>query len=86
MGDTQEQIRDLIRREVAADPAAVLDADTPLIAEGIIDSLGIIQLVKALEEHFSIIIEVEDVVEDNFATIRAVDALVTSKLGPQTEG
>lgn len=79
MGETETQIRDLILEEVAGDPSLVLTPETALIDEGIIDSLGIIQLVKALEESFAITIEVEDVVADNFASIATLRDLVESK-------
>ena len=47
-----------------------------LIDDGIIDSLSLVQLTIALEETFSIIIDPDEIVEDNFRTIENIWELV----------
>lgn len=78
MSDVAQQVTELVR-DIANDPGVALAGDAPLIEGGVIDSLGIIQLVKVIEEHFGIEIDVEDVVEDNFATVDAITELVEGK-------
>lgn len=82
MSAVAEIIRDYVAKEfsVTGNPSD-LDFGTPLIAEDIIDSLGIFILVGFLEERFGISIEPEQVVIDNFETIDAIARLVRERLG-----
>ena len=52
----------------------LLASDTPLIEEGIIDSMGLMKLVNFIENTFGIEINEEDLDIENF---RAVDAIAT---------
>lgn len=56
--------------------ATVTDYDMDLLKNEALDSLGIAQLVAALEEEFDLEIDAEDIVPENFQTIRAIAALV----------
>ena len=47
--------------------------DDNLIVSGIVDSLGIIQLIDYLERTFSIRIKDEDMVPENFETVDCID-------------
>ena len=49
---------------------------TRLMDESWLDSLQIVQLVEFLEERFSVAIDLDEMVPENFATIGAVTALV----------
>ncbi len=60
------------------DPAA-LQETTPLITNGILDSLATLQLVAFLEETFGIVVEAHETGIDNLNTIRDITALVRSK-------
>ena len=64
-----------------ADPAMVADPDVRLVEEELIDSLGIFSLVDFIEERFGVVIEVEEITIENFATVRAIDALIAGKAG-----
>ena len=48
-----------------------------LIDDGILDSFDIIQVVMALNENYSIDINVEDLEPDNFNTVEAMMELIT---------
>lgn len=50
--------------------------DTELLTSGILDSLGIAQLVAALEEKFDMDIDPEDIVPENFHSVHAIADLV----------
>ena len=50
--------------------------DKNFIADGILDSLDVMNLIIALEEEFDIEIDPEDVITDNFETIAAINALI----------
>ena len=56
-----------------------VDEDYPLLAKHVIDSLGMLKLVSLIEEEFDVEIDDDDVVPDNWKTIRHVAALVESK-------
>jgi len=56
-----------------------VDEDYPLLAKHVIDSLGMLKLVSLIEEEFDVEIDDDDVVPDNWKTIRDVAALVESK-------
>lgn len=45
-----------------------------------LDSMAVIQLVTAMEEHFGISIQDEDISGKNFATLASLSAFVDSKL------
>lgn len=68
-------------------PGRILDEEDDLFAGGVITSLSAIQLVAFVEREFDLEIENEDLVRDNFRTIRALSALVERKLAaPASEG
>jgi len=64
------------------DRAGAIDAATPLLGSlPELDSLGVVELVLALEDRFGITIEGEDVTADSFETLASLAALVDGKLG-----
>ncbi len=86
MDDIEQKIKDYILREFLSDETdLLLDSDLPLIQQGIVDSLGILQLVSFIEEEFTIKIAPEDVVLENFAMVNAIKKLVMAKL-PSAQG
>lgn len=57
-------------------------ADTDSFVEkGIIDSMGILELVKFLETTFAISVADDELVPDNFDSVRNVSAYVRRKMG-----
>lgn len=76
----EERIRHFIVDELGwhGDPSRLTD-DYLLIENEVIDSLGIFETVTHLEEVEGIEVTDEDLVPENFATIRAIASLVTSK-------
>lgn len=78
--DIGKVITDYIKEEVMAGrPPVAFGSATNLVEEEIIDSLGIFSLVSYLEDYFNITIEPEDVSLENFSSVDAMEALVTSK-------
>lgn len=51
-----------------------------LLDTGIIDSMGILELVTFIEEHYAIALSDEDMVADHFASIPSLAALVQARL------
>jgi acyl carrier protein len=56
-----------------------VDDDYPLLAKAVIDSLGMLKLVALIEEEFEVEIDDDDIVPDNWKTIRHIAALIESK-------
>ena len=80
MGST---VRDFVVGTLA--PARGLTAvgdDESLVESGVVDSLGIFQLIAFLEETFGVRIGDEDITPENFGTIEAIERLVHSKGNP----
>ena len=74
------QIRDIITTNFPLARAQPdLHDDSPLLESGIIDSMGILDLVMVVEEQFNIILNDEDLVPENFASIASLATFVQSK-------
>jgi methoxymalonate biosynthesis acyl carrier protein len=59
-------------------PASVGD-QTPLVDAGVFDSFSVIKLVTFLEKEFKIRIKPEDLLEENFSTLKQIERLVLRK-------
>ncbi|ACZ39955.1 acyl carrier protein [Sphaerobacter thermophilus] len=53
--------------------------DQPLIRDGLLTSLMVVELVMFLEQQFGVVIDDMDVSEENFASIQAIAELVDRK-------
>lgn len=58
---------------------ATIDLDESLLQSGIIDSMGIAELIQFVEDAFDVTIPDRDVTEANFATLRAIARLVARR-------
>lgn len=70
-------VKGFIATEVLSGDEVTFDASTDLIEEGILDSMSLVRLIAFLEERFGIDLLDEDVVPQNFQTLRALESLVT---------
>lgn len=69
----------IVERLAPATGRTDLDDHDDLIDSGVVDSLGIFQLVAFLEERFGIAIPDSDITPDNFATIARIERLVADR-------
>ena len=79
--DVRTTIRLFVTERLA--PAVGLGAlgdEDDLIDTGVVDSLGIFQLIAFLEERFGIKIGDEEITPENFGTIAAIDRLVAARM------
>lgn len=60
----------------ALKPGAVIDENTKLIDDKILDSLAMISLVAELSDEFDVEITARDIVPENFATVKAIHNLI----------
>lgn len=76
--DLKSEIMTFINSEILdGDFDDHLTDDTNLIDDGIIDSMGIMKLLTYLEDTFSIKIDGDDLVPENFESIDAICGLVS---------
>jgi acyl carrier protein len=78
------EARDSIREYLALHsdcPVEEIDASRSLFDDGILDSLGLLELTSFLGERFGIVLQTSDVVADNFKTVETIVSLVDAKLG-----
>jgi acyl carrier protein len=77
---TEGKIKELIEKNLTWSGSwSDVDEDYPLLAKGVIDSLGMLKLVSVIEEEYDVEIDDDDIVPDNWRTIRDIAALVESK-------
>lgn len=60
---------------------AGIGKDTALLEKGILDSLGILDVVSFLEAEFSLVISDEELVPENFQTLGLLSEFVAKKNG-----
>lgn len=56
----------------------------PLLESGIIDSLGVLDVVGFLESEFEVIVDDEDLVSENFQSIGQIASFIKRKQGSTT--
>lgn len=66
-------------------PDTAIDDSTALIDKGILDSMGLMQVIMFIEEKTGIRIPDDDVLPDNFQTIGSIESLV-DRLGKSRSG
>jgi acyl carrier protein len=69
---TSTILAEYITRELAKGRTNIVGFDEDLLGAGVIDSLGILQLVSFVEEQFAVQIPDEDVVLENFQSVSAL--------------
>ena len=77
-------VEDTIRRFIAEELSSnsireSLTDDYPLLERGILDSLGLFQLVGYIESEFGVEVHDEDLIPKHFGTIHDIAALVVLK-------
>ena len=60
-------------------PDFIITDSTPLIDEGIIDSLGIFVMINFFQEQLGVEVAADEVVLDNFESVEAMVELIQSK-------
>ena len=80
MSDIAAKIRRFIAEEIMfEDDPSKLSDDMQLLG-GVMDSLGLMQLVSFIEEEFEVTIEDAEVTVDNFRTVADIERLVSGKV------
>ena len=73
-------IRDFISKNLLfSDTGFHFEDDASFLDEGIIDSLGIIELVTFVEKQFGVSVADHELVPDNFDSVRKLEAYIRHK-------
>lgn len=75
----KESIRDFIMEQFPLARQRDISNEDSLLDDGLIDSMGTLEVVMYLEEAFNILLEDEDLVMDNFASITTLAEFVEAK-------
>src|SRR5262249_1025160 len=76
LGMFRADLATFIGKNLVADGRTQISDTTPLIEEGSVDSMGLMQIVTFLEERTSLRISDDDVTPDHFETVAAIGRLV----------
>jgi len=78
--DIRTSVMGYIRENLLyARPDYQLGDEDSLLDDGIVDSMGAVELVAFLQEHFGIVVPDDEITEENFGTVAAIAAFVRDK-------
>ena len=86
MSSVEERIRTHIAENILfSDNGYTYADDASFLEEGIVDSMGIMELVMLVDEGFGITVEDEEVIPDNFDSVSKLAAYIRRKSMVDTE-
>ena len=78
----ENQIKDFIAENLLfSDNGFRYSDQTSFLEEGIVDSIGVLELVAFVEENFSFTVDDMDVTPDNFDSVEKLGVYIRSKQG-----
>jgi len=77
--EIEPRIRDFVVKQFPLAKKNALRADDNWLEKGLLDSLGVLDLVQFLEDEFSVKITDDELQPDNFQSLAAVTAFVAQK-------
>ncbi len=79
LDDVKQILTDVLN---LGEAGTALDAQSPLLGSiPELDSMAVVNLITALEEHFGIVVEDDEISADTFATLGSLSAFVAHKIG-----
>lgn len=83
MQSIEERVQAFLLEKFPLARKAGLDKNTPLLEKGILDSLGILDVVSFLENEFSLTINDDELLPENFQSLQSLSSFVLNKSGKQ---
>jgi acyl carrier protein len=78
--DIEEKIRDYIARNlIFSDNGYQYPDDASFLEEGIVDSVGVLELVSFIEDSFKVKVGDQDIIPDNFDSVSKLSAYIRRK-------
>jgi acyl carrier protein len=81
-GTTKAKITNFIVEKFPGARKRQLNDDTALLEAGIVDSIGVLEIVAFIEQTFAITVSDEDLLPENFGSIACIAQFVEGKLEP----
>lgn len=75
MMDTEWKLREYIKKSTQTE----VDSETPLIEQGIIDSMGVMDLIAFIQSSFHVEFTDDDLTAENFENIHSIAVLIEGK-------
>ena len=79
MGDVERDVREFISENYILD-RQVLAADASLTNHGVLDSMGVLELIMFIEERFSVKVPDEDTLPENLDSVERIVRYVQQRL------
>jgi acyl carrier protein len=79
MGDVERDVREFISENYILD-GQVLAADASLTSHGVLDSMGVLELIMFIEERFSVKVPDEDTLPENLDSVERIVRYVEGRL------
>jgi acyl carrier protein len=84
--DIRQELRSYITENfLYARPDYVLSDEDDLLASGIIDSMGVTEVIAFLEDGFGLTVDDADITEENFGTVLAITTYAGGRLDQRRE-
>lgn len=81
------QIREFVQREfLYMRPGVVLSDDDSLMKSGVVDSMGVLEVMQFLSDTFDVSPSDEEITEENLGSLRFIARFVLRKLSLQAPG
>ena len=74
-----EVVKEFIIDNFLFGDGAKISNDTTLLEKGIIDSTGVLELVAFIEDNFNVTVADEELVQENFSSLIAIEKFLQSK-------
>ena len=81
-----ERVREIILERVPKSRKEGLGSTDQLLSGGLLDSLGILDVVTILEQTFDLTVDDEELVPENFESIESISAFIHKKRGAAESG
>ena len=82
-----DTIKQFVIEEFLPDVSAhELGVDHDLLADGVLDSLGVLKLIAWVEDHFELSVDDTALDPNNFRSILAIDSFIKGSSKPATAG
>ena len=83
----ESQIREFISRDLLfTENGFAYGDDASLLDEGIIDSIGVLELVNFVSTHFSVSVGPDEITPENFDSVNRLARYIRQKQGPAAPG
>ncbi len=79
--DVDSELKDYLMQLAVDAERESIEPDDDLIGQGVIDSVGLIKLVEYVERQFGIKLDDEEIVPENFQSLRCLSRFVRRKKG-----